>query len=82
MLKPDEYEFFLDLRKVFKQSVSRLVAYAIDKYLDEITQKIRKGSDNYRFKNYAISRIIIEGVICWVLYWGVPRKLIAELYDP
>ena len=42
-LLPDEYEFFLDLRKACKLSVSRLVAYAVDKYLDEIVAEFIKG---------------------------------------
>ena len=34
ILNPDEYEFFLDLRKVFKRSVSACIADAIVMYLD------------------------------------------------
>jgi len=39
-LRPDEYEFFLDLRKVFKFSVSCLVTYAVEKYLEEIFDEV------------------------------------------
>lgn len=77
-LRPDEYEFFLDMRKAFKCSVSCLVAYAIEKYLDQIINKIRQDPDNYRYKNYMIFRIIIDDVICWMYYWGIPRTLISN----
>ncbi|OHD66700.1 MAG: hypothetical protein A2176_11185 [Spirochaetes bacterium RBG_13_51_14] len=75
-LRPDEYEFFIDMRMVFKLSVSYLIAYAVEKYLDEIMHKILRRTDNYRYKNYIVSRIIIDGVICWMQYWGIPRTLL------
>jgi hypothetical protein len=75
-LRPDEYEFFLDLRKAYKCSVSSLVSYAIEKYLDQMLNRILKYTDNYRYKNYMISRIIIDDVICWMYFWGIPRSLL------
>jgi hypothetical protein len=77
VLNPDEYEYFLDLRKVLKLSVSGCIAYAVDKFLDEILNKIKKFSDNYRYKNYTFSGIIVDGIICWILYWGIPKHLIT-----
>src|SRR4030042_96546 len=74
-LRPDEYEFFLDLRKLFKQSLSRLLVCAVIKYLDAMTGRLCNCLDNYRYRNYILSKIIIEGVICWVLYWGIPPAL-------
>ncbi len=79
-LRYDEYEFFLDLRKVFKFSVSCLVAYAVEKYLEEILNKILKGADNYRYKNYMLQRVIVDDVICWILSWGIPRSVIASYF--
>lgn len=35
-LRKDEYEFFTDLRKVMKLSVSFIIAWAIELYLDEL----------------------------------------------
>ncbi len=79
VLNPDEYEFFLDLRKVFKKSVSSCVTEAIVGYLDEMLYKIKNNTDNYRYKNYSFCRVILDGVICWILSWGVPRKPLAQL---
>ncbi|HOD15851.1 MAG: hypothetical protein KBC90_12425 [Spirochaetes bacterium] len=73
-LMPDEYEFFLDMRKACKLSVSRLVAFAVGKYLDEIIAEFIKGTDNYRYSNYTISYLINNGTVCLIHYWGIPEK--------
>lgn len=73
-LMPDEYEFFLDLRKACKLSVSRLVAFAAEKYLDEIIAEFMEGTDNYRYSNYTISYLINNGIVCLIHYWGIPEK--------
>ena len=78
-LRQDEYELFIDLRKFYKFSVSFLITFAIIKYLDEIVSKIENSTDNYNYKNYILSRIIISGVICWVLYWGLPDILLSTI---
>ncbi|HOT45033.1 MAG TPA: hypothetical protein PLM53_13025 [Spirochaetota bacterium] len=77
-LKPGEYEMLLDLRKVFKKSVSLLVAHAIDEYLDEIVNAINKAPDNYPVINYAMNRMIIDNVINWILSWGVTAELLSH----
>jgi hypothetical protein len=72
-LREDDYEYFLDLRKLFKMSVSLILAYAVEKYLihlDEINT-----ADNYRFRNYVIVKEVIENIICWRYYWGYPPNL-------
>jgi hypothetical protein len=78
-LNPDEYEFFLDLRKVFKKSVSACAAEAIDLYLDDLQLEMKKNVDNYRYKNYSFTRIIIDDIVCWILSWGVPRRPLTQL---
>lgn len=78
LLREDEYEFFLDLRKFFKRSVSFLIAYAIDRYLDEIITIKRESCDNYPYKNYIMSRMVVDKIVCWMLYWGVPESIISS----
>lgn len=79
ILNPDEYEFYLDLRKVFKRSVSACIADAIVMYLDMMVCKLKNDTDNYRYKNYSFSRVILDDVVCWILSWGVPRKPLTQL---
>jgi hypothetical protein len=73
-LMPDEYEFFQDLRKACKLSISGLVASGVERYLDEIVADFIKGTDNYRYSNYTISYFINKGVVCLIHYWGIPEK--------
>jgi hypothetical protein len=73
----DEYEYCIDLRKVCKMSVSFLAAYAIEEFLDDLMKKSGKNMDSYRYRNYAIMKIKVQKVICWVIYWGIPRKLLT-----
>lgn len=76
-LSPAEYELFIDLRKIFKSSVSRMVAMAIEKYFNEIIRGKKMALTNYEKKNYALSRISIDGITTWVLYWGIPQWLLT-----
>ena len=78
VLMPDEYEYFLDLRKACKMSVSRLVAYALDKYLDEIEGELIGGSDNYRYSNYTLSYIEYKGAVCLIHYWGMAEASLSR----
>ncbi len=76
-LREDEYEFARDLCKVWKMSVSFIVADAIERYLDELIEKMMVKTDNYRYRNYASSRIVIHDVTCWIYYWGLPPNLLT-----
>ena len=72
-----EYEYYLDMRKFYKMSVSFILAYAVMRYLDEVIKELaeRKSStDNYPFRNYILTKEIIDEVICWQIYWGIPQK--------
>jgi hypothetical protein len=71
-VREDDYEFLLDLRKLMKMSVSRILAYAVKRYLRGLKKNI---TDNNRFFNYTVLREIIDGVICWRFFWGFPRGI-------
>jgi hypothetical protein len=72
--RPDEYEYFLDLRKILKLSVSGILAKAANKYLPALLKE--NISDNYHFQNYIIGRETIDGIICWRLVWGYTTKIL------
>lgn len=69
-LRVDDYEFFLDLRKLLKMSVSLILEQAVQKFLPELI-KIRER-DNYQNQNYIIIREIIDNITCWKFIWGYP----------
>ena len=78
ILNEYEYEYYLDMRKFFKMSVSLILAYAVINYLNDVMNELQKGNnntDNYLYKNYFFIRETINEVICWKAYWGLPQKL-------
>ena len=79
--KVADYECFLDLKKVFKMSVSCLVAFATKKYLKQLLKEILEGShtDNYPYQNYVLAKSICNGVIFWQFFWGIPQDLKEHL---
>ncbi|MCP4138192.1 MAG: hypothetical protein GY754_44935 [bacterium] len=78
----DDFEFFVDLRKFLKKSVSAIVGYAVEEYLDIIlglAPEDPEKSDKYLFRHYVISSSEVHGVISWQIFWGLPEKL-GELH--
>lgn len=72
-LSPEVYEYFLDLRKCLKMSVSSLVALAVKKYLN---QKLKINfTDNYQFQDYCFVEGLVEDIKCWVQFWGIPSRI-------
>jgi hypothetical protein len=71
--KWDEYEFFQDMRKLLKMSVSLILAYAVEKFLDKVMKK--NNSDNNHFYNYILAKEEVNGIIMWKLIWGFPPNL-------
>jgi hypothetical protein len=70
-----EYEYYQDMRKFYKMSVSFILAYAIRRYSDEILSELlngNKNTDNYFYKNYIFIKRTIDGITCWQIYWGIP----------
>lgn len=78
VLRVDEYEYVLDLKKLLKMSVSLILAYAVEKFLNKLMK--RNNTDNYRYKNYLIVREIIDNLICWKFIWGFPPNIEKHLY--
>ena len=75
-LKGDEYEYFIDLRKVFKLSVSYVIAIAVKEYGRSVHVM---NVDNYRYHNYAMIHFQEGYVHCWLFCWGIPPKLPENL---
>ena len=75
----EEYNYFTDMRKFYRMSVSLLAAVAIDKYLNKIIRELlsknKQFSDNYLPKNYVFIQEDIDNVISWRIYWGYPTGL-------
>lgn len=72
-----DYRYFADMRNFFRCSVSLLLSYAVNKYLDKYILSIHKKlknieGDNYLFNNYILTKSLFDTSICWTIYWGIP----------
>jgi hypothetical protein len=79
------YDYFQDMRKVFRKSISFMFAIAVEEYLDQVIEELLrqdcdKNEGNYPLKNYAILEKRIENITCWLICWGIPED-ITRLYD-
>lgn len=72
-LRIDDYEYFQDLRKLRKMSISLILAYAVKNFLIKLLES--KNMDNYRYRNYIIIREIIDNIISWRIFWGFPPTI-------
>ncbi|HOD13612.1 MAG TPA: hypothetical protein PK307_16435 [Spirochaetota bacterium] len=72
---PEDYEYFTDLRKFRKMSVSYVVSYSIKKYLNQILDQ--NSTDNYLsiFTGYIFIKEIIDKIPSWRLIWGRPPSI-------
>lgn len=73
IVRADEYEYLLDLRKLLKMSASKLLAYAMEKYFR--SQIMNNRTDNYPMINYLIIREVIDNIIHYRLIWGYPPEI-------
>jgi hypothetical protein len=64
-----DYEFFLDLRKVLKSSVSRILAFAVEQYLGKETKDV----DNYCYNSYSVVMVRKIDGIQWQLNWSISK---------
>jgi hypothetical protein len=76
-LRMDDYEYFLDLRKLLKMSVSLILAYVVKKFLNNWMRT--NTTDNYQYKNYVVIREFIDNIICWKFIWGYPPSLAKNI---
>ena len=82
VLNEYEYEYYLDMRNFYKMSVSLILAHAVMRYLNELVNELlheNKSTDNYLYKNYIFMMEIIDGILCWRIFWGIPPQLTVLL---
>jgi len=73
--KGDEYEFFTDMRKHCKSTVSLLLAMAVKRHLAKIIGDDEHIIFNYfPYHAYLVGHGSTGGVFCWISCWGKVRK--------
>ena len=84
--REDVYEFCQDMRKFYKLSVSRILAFSVGKYLEKLinelaNETLAEYTDNYPFSGYIFIQESLDGAILWKLTWGIPTNL-KKLFPP
>lgn len=84
-LFPDEYEFFMDVKKVWKMSLARIIAFCLDNALDEFLRFLDSKildedyyTDSYRYRNYCFEFSREEGIQYCRFYWGIHPEIIRK----
>lgn len=69
------HDFFDDVRKLWKLSVSFLVALAVEKFLNDMDESaIASFTDNYWHGAHTIIQFRQNGLQYIVCCWGIPEK--------
>lgn len=72
------YEFFTDMRKFFKESVSLLLSKAIELFLNTILSEVKEILLNYADSDWDIRRDDVESGVIWTIFWIKPTKYIRK----
>ncbi|MCX8123233.1 MAG: hypothetical protein N3F66_03605 [Spirochaetes bacterium] len=85
VLYDEEYEFFMDLKKLWKMSLALIIAFCLDNVLDEFLKFLSKAeeeqdyyTDNYRYSGYTFEVGFEENIFFYKLYWGPHPKIIQK----
>ncbi len=75
MLEPDLYEKSLDMRKLYKMSVSHIVTVAYKKYFDAVILELKNGeiTDKNR-KNYVCIGKRDGHLFSYTVFWDYPPE--------
>lgn len=81
MLKPHDYELFLDAKKLFKLSVAKMIEFCIENFLFECIDKVfnKNNTDNYQYANYFFEYSNTEEIYSYHVYWGLPQEMLKKL---
>ncbi|MCX8124253.1 MAG: hypothetical protein N3F66_08825 [Spirochaetes bacterium] len=88
-----EYEFLLDIKKLWKMSIAHIIAFCVDNVLDEFFLYFEKrlkeiNTDNYpnnlpsyyENRSYTFDFFKEKGIHCLKFYWGPPPKILKRAH--
>jgi hypothetical protein len=75
-----DYEWIIDARRFRKETVSFIIAWAIERYLVRKNDVSRKNSlkvitDNYWIAHYFLTFQELPDALCWVICWGKASRI-------
>ncbi len=75
MLEPDLYEKSIDMRKLFKMSVSHIITVAYKKYMDILVNELKNGENTDKNRrNYICIGKQLGGVFSYTVFWDFPLE--------
>ncbi|MGB4270644.1 MAG: hypothetical protein WBK20_15885 [Spirochaetota bacterium] len=91
VLYQSEYEFLLDIRKLWKMSLARAIEFCVDNVLYEFFEYFEKrlkeiNTDNYPYnlpsyyenRSYTFDFHREKGIHCLKFYWGPPPEMLKR----
>ncbi|MEW6527812.1 MAG: hypothetical protein AB1444_14235 [Spirochaetota bacterium] len=92
VLYQSEYEFLLDVKKLWKMSLAHVIEFCTENVLDEFFLYFQKrlkeiNTDNYpnnllsyyENRSYTFDFYREKGIHCLKFYWGPPPKLLKSI---
>ncbi|MCX8123727.1 MAG: hypothetical protein N3F66_06135 [Spirochaetes bacterium] len=79
-IRYNEYEFLLDMKKMWKMSVALLIEYCIENVLEEFIKVLLQEDDtySYRFTNYTFKFTKVHGFHSYQIIWGLPPEKMPQ----
>ncbi len=75
MMEPDLYEKSIDMRKLYKMSVSHIVTVAYKKYFDSVIAELKNGeSTDKNRRNYICIAKKHGMVFSYTVFWDYPQE--------
>ncbi len=75
MLEPDVYEKSIDMRKLYKMSVSFILTVAYNRYFDSVIDELLNGEcTDKNLRNYVCIGKRSEGGFSYVVFWDFPPE--------
>ncbi|MEJ5362845.1 MAG: hypothetical protein WBK20_10925 [Spirochaetota bacterium] len=91
VLYQSEYEFLLDVKKLWKMSLANIIAFCVDNVLEEFFLYFEKrwreiNTDNYPYnlpsyyenRSYTFDFHREKGIHCLKFYWGPPPEILNK----
>ncbi len=91
VLYQSEYEFFLDVKKLWKMSLANIIAFCVDNVLEEFflyfKERLKEiNTDNYpenlpsyyENRSYTFDFHREKGIHCLKFYWGPPPEVLRK----
>ncbi|MCX8123196.1 MAG: hypothetical protein N3F66_03420 [Spirochaetes bacterium] len=75
-----EYEFLLDMKKLWKMSVAFLIEYCIENILIEFVETLMKEEHtySYRFMHYTFDFSKVKNMPAYRCIWGLPPEMLTK----